>query len=140
MISGSEYSLMSTGTSPEAASRSSKNWTSVSSRAESGMLLTSAILRHSDGLASCSRAPRTDRFFFSAQRAGTRPPDIISGIASLPSYGPSNSCASHDRDAQRLLEIGEDVVDVLDANAEANHFRRYADFRLFLWRQLAVGC
>src|SRR5580693_4472670 len=40
--------------------------------------------------------------------------------------------------SERLVEIGEDVVDVLDADAEANHFRRYAGFELLFRRQLAV--
>src|SRR5262249_45944788 len=39
---------------------------------------------------------------------------------------------------QRLREIGDDVVDVLDANAEPYHLRTYACLFLLLWRHLAM--
>ena len=39
---------------------------------------------------------------------------------------------------QRLTEILENVVDVLDAHAEPNHLRRDANLRLLLRRELPV--
>jgi len=40
---------------------------------------------------------------------------------------------------QRLLQVGDDVVDVLDADRQAHHVGRYAGLGQFRRRQLAVG-
>src|SRR5690242_5120487 len=40
---------------------------------------------------------------------------------------------------QRLTEISQDVVDMFDADAEADHFRRHAGAALLLGRKLAMG-
>src|SRR5260370_17313091 len=39
---------------------------------------------------------------------------------------------------ERLLEVRKDVVNVLDAYAQPNHFRRHACFQLFFRRQLTM--
>src|SRR5579862_1483460 len=123
--------------SPDAMSRSSKNCSSVSSRAASGMLLMRARLIQSrtardpaDVVESGSRV--------SAQRVGTRPPSMISGISCLRPNVPSESSLSCS--LQRLAKIFENVVDVFDAYAEPNHLRRDSCFLLFFGRQLPVSC
>ena len=40
--------------------------------------------------------------------------------------------------AERLIEVGDDVVDVLDADAEPDHLRRHAGLPLLLRRHLPV--
>src|SRR5437867_12194197 len=42
------------------------------------------------------------------------------------------------RALQGLIEIGEDIVDVLDSYTQANHLRGHPDFLLLFGRQLPV--
>src|SRR5947208_11634566 len=57
----------------------------------------------------------------------TKPPEPI----------PTNSF-SFCRALQGLIEIGEDIVDVLDSHTQANHLRGHPDFLLLFGRQLPV--
>src|SRR5207248_10474663 len=108
--------------SPATALRSSKNCISVSSSAGSGMLLTNAILR----LSSCRLKLSIDitggELFLSAQRGGIRPPSISSDMRILPSPLPITNCSGSSRCAlQRLIEVSNDIVDILDAHTKLNH-------------------
>src|SRR5271170_3471834 len=124
--------------SPAAESRSSKNCTSVSSSAASGMLLTSAILRH------CGCVPRlsADRMereeFFRDKSFGTRPPSITIDIPYLPNRTQWSPRTLVLRLVECLSQVGNDIVDVFDAHAQANHFRRHTRFQLFFRRQLTM--
>src|SRR5579872_231197 len=83
-------------------------------------------------------ADAVERSRVSAQRVGTRPPSMISGISCLRPNVLSESSLS--RSLQRLANIFENVVDVFDAHAEPNHLRRDTCFLLFFGRQLPVSC
>src|SRR5580658_7565262 len=126
-------------TSPAAASSSSKNCISVSSSAGSGMLLMNAILTHSipDSWPSIDDTRR--RFLRSAQRSGTRPPSIINGITS-PTIGANlqSSRALFSGLVERLGQIGENIVDMLDPHTKAYHLRCNSHLRLLLWRKLPM--
>src|SRR5580658_68191 len=104
------------------------------------MLLTNAILTHSALAAQVSTDPAC-RFFLLAQRGGIRPPSMITGIR-VPYnllmsrlYVASRLCL-----VQRLSQIVQNVVDVLDAHAKANHFRGHSHFGLFFRSELSVRC
>src|SRR3954469_5089316 len=47
--------------------------------------------------------------------------------------------ASRNRRGERLIEIGDDVFPVLDADAQADQLRRYAGLALLRLRHLPVG-
>ncbi len=47
--------------------------------------------------------------------------------------------SSGGRLVESLAEIGDDVIDMLDAHAQPNHFRSNTDLLLFFRRQLAVS-
>ena len=47
----------------------------------------------------------------------------------------SGSC----RSGQRLVEVGQQVIDVLDADGQAHRFRAYTRAGQFLGRELPVG-
>src|ERR1019366_8640882 len=120
-------------------SRSSKNCNSVSSRAGSGMLLMSARLSPSvcDSWRPIDSTRR--RPFRSPQLGGTRPPSMINGMTfphnPSASSSPDFSCSGL---VQSLGQIRNNVVDVLDAYAQANHLRSYANFFLLFGRELPV--
>src|ERR1035441_5416735 len=120
-------------------SSSSKNCSSVSSSAASGMLLISARLTPSarDSCRSIDRMRR--RLCFFPQLGGTRPPSIINGMQfpQNPSAlsSPDSSCSGL---VQSLGQIRNNVVDVLDAHAQPNHLGSYANFFLLFGRELPV--
>src|SRR5215469_4798790 len=75
----------------------------------------------------------------SVQWRGTRLPSNINGMKSpLPPF-----CDPGTRDSsrffQRLSQVVDDVVDVLDAHAEAKHLGSNTGFQLFVGRQLTVS-
>ena len=76
----------------------------------------------------------------SAQRVGTRPPSINSGTVGLCGlrYG-RNASTSYRGLVQSLSEIGQDVVNVFDADAQAQHLGSDAHLDQFLGRELPVS-
>ena len=76
----------------------------------------------------------------SAQRVGTWPPSINSGTVGLRGlrYG-RNSSSSYRGLVQSLSEIGQDVVNVFDADAQAQHLGSDAHLDQFLGRELPVS-
>src|SRR5262249_48451015 len=104
------------------------NCRSVASRALSGMLLTSPIsTQPSAALAMRGSEPRSTR-------SGMR--WLGSGLLGL--LGRDHAAITGVRGVERLVEIGQDVVDVLDADAETDHLRPDARLALLLGRHLAV--
>src|SRR3984957_1906900 len=104
------------------------------------MLLTNAILTHSTLVAPVSTDSEC-KPFLSAQRGGIRPPSMIDGIR-VP-YNLSMSrlfVTSRLCLVQRLSQVFEDVVDVFDADAQANSFRTRCCFGLFFRSKLPVRC
>src|ERR1022692_399875 len=122
--------------SPDAASRRSKNWISVSSNAASGILLMKAIRTHSAPLELSTPAGR--KLFFSAQRGRTRPPSMINGMSLPPNRCARSFPPSCSGLVQRLTQVLEYVVDMLDPHTKTNHLWCDSYFRLFLRRQLSV--
>src|SRR3984957_65091 len=121
---GTEKSLSRTTTSREAARKSFWNCRSVASQAASGMLLTSPIVRQLRPRRSPAGSDRTV-----SRRRGMG--------SALPRLFGSNQ-ASRLGGAKRLIEVGDDVVDVLDADREADHLRPHASFLLLRRRHLPM--
>src|SRR5690242_9112105 len=107
---------------------SSTNWRSVASSAASGMLLTSPIsmqlrLRNSTAAASAGFVSRRSGISLCA-------PDLFGGD--------ERRRAVRLHGGERLIEIGQNVVDVLDADADADRLRPDARLLLLFGRHLPV--
>ena len=73
-----------------------------------------------------------------SQAAGVRR-KAASAVSSATSYSAAiNAERRRLRRRQRLIEVGDDVVDVLDADAEPDHFRPHAGLALLLGRHLPM--
>src|SRR5580704_3210585 len=140
MTSFNENIVTKIGSSPAASSNKSKNCTSVSSSAGSGMLLMSAI--RSPSLVSPQKEmPHSDAPFFSAHRGGTRSPVITSGMQTPWSSKHKIQIRGQLRlrgHRERLLEVRENVVNMFDPDAQPNHLRLHADLCLLFRRELPM--
>src|ERR1700676_4602721 len=105
----------------------SVNWRSVASTAASGMLLTRPTVMQFEALSSTADADRPE-----SKNSG------IGLVLRKRLLGRDQRRAAGLRRGQRLIEIGDDVVDVLDPDAEPDHFRPDAGFFLLLGRHLPV--
>src|SRR5271167_2240836 len=119
--------------SSAASSSSPTNWRSVADQAASGMLLTRPILsRLPRSRIEPRRSRRSRRLVTAASAEGA---SIVTGTALLG----RDRTRGRNRGAQRLLEVFDDVVDMLDPDAQPN--RLGADTRepLFVGGHLAMG-
>src|ERR1700761_1571192 len=116
-------SLRTTTVFGVAARMSSVNCRSVAASAASGMLLTSPMLMQLDALSSIGEAEQ--------------PESMKSGIG-RPLFGGHQCRAPRLRGRQRLVEIGDDVVDMLNADGKPNHLRLDARLAMLLGRHLPV--
>src|SRR5580704_13240873 len=122
-----EKSLSSTTTSLEAARRSLRNCRSVAPQAASGMLLTSPMVRQL----------RPRRSTAGPGRKVSRRSGMALSVSELLGRDQRTS-APRLGGGERLIEIRDDVVDMLDADGEPDHFRPHAGFLLLLCRHLPV--
>src|SRR6516165_4535739 len=123
--------------SPAAASSSVRNCCSVALMAASAMLLTRPMCRKVRGFSlapGCTRGHlRPDRRsgprYFGFKKTGM-------ANSSLGSRGERRSrLQCH---IQGLIEIGQDVVDMFDPDAQADHLRQNASVALLLGRHLPM--
>src|SRR5215469_16991889 len=123
--------------SPAAAPSRSRNCCSVASTAAFGMLLTSpiSIRSASEGWRCNLRAGRSLRV------RTVHPSGPLSTRTGIRQRNPilcGRDRATAIRGSKRLLKIGDDVVDMLDADAEADRLRPHAGMRLLLARHLPM--
>src|SRR5437870_3702614 len=86
---------------------------------------------HSEPVPQVSAGPGGREPSFPAQTTGPWMLSTINGMTCL--------LASMRYLLKGLIQIADDIVDVFDTHAEANHLWRYSGFLLLLRRQLPVG-
>ena len=126
--------LSRTSSSPLASSISRTNWRCVAATAASGMLLTRpiAIVRQPRSANAPRRARRSPGAWSrrgSRRRAFDRQRHRAAYSAGAPRAG----------GGERLIEIFEDVVDMLEADADADRLRPHARLELLLGGHLPMG-
>src|SRR5581483_1378202 len=119
---------------PEAACTSRMNWRSVAFSALSGMLLTSPMVSSAAPARSKSSCAGASAGLLIGRSLSNRsvmagPPALLRG------FEPRRSRAGT---RQRLVDVLDDVVDVLDADRETDGLRQHAGHALLLRRHLAV--
>ena len=112
-------------------SAAAPNWRSVVSSALSGMLLSNPT--RSTSSSSLTGHPPRGR----SSRLCRRRPIRVILLTSQTKLRASNSSRGACR-LERLLEIGNDVVDMLDADGKPDHLRLHAGALEFFRRQLAM--
>src|SRR5579871_1025763 len=116
------------------------NCRSVDSSAASGMLLTSPISMQSEGVAPDQSTRSLPKRATSAAVEGSGRRSIRTGTFALLArlFGSERRRGGGHRSGKRLVEVSDDVVDVLDADAEADRFGPDARLGLFFRRHLPV--
>src|SRR6185437_9394855 len=121
-----------TSKAPAPSSNRRMNWRCVACTAASGMLLTSSTRRRR------LRSPTTPR----RSRRSRKLPTPASGDGLISVTGMAllrrELGGRRDRNRQRLIDIFQNVLDMLDANREPDRFRRHSGGVLLLRRHLAM--
>src|SRR5271163_2130458 len=119
-------SLSSTTASGAACRIRSTNCRSVASTAASGILLTRPMVMQLPAFNPAAEPNRAE-----SMKSG-----IVSPAPLL--FGRDQRRLRRLRRAERLIEIGDEIVDMLDADAEPDHFRLDAGPELLVGRHLPV--
>src|SRR5579863_8356441 len=123
---GIAYSFKSTTAFGVAARIRSVNCRSVASTAASGMLLTRPMLTQ---FGAFSSRPVPARPVCPARPVSRK---SAIGVLPVPLFGRDQGRTALLRHRERLIEVGDDVIDVFDADAEPDHFRPHASLLLLL--------
>src|ERR1700760_4804505 len=118
---------------PEAACISRMNCRSVALSALSGMLLTSPIVSSASPARQVSSCAGASAGLLICRSLSNR--SVIALPALLCGLEPRRSRAGL---RQRLVDILDDVVDMLDTDRETDRLRQYAGHALLLGRHLAM--
>src|SRR2546425_7324708 len=129
---------------PSAAAPSrATNWRSVDWRAGSGMLLMRPIVMQFGSGSWNSIGEFSGRPSAPANRPGLDSRSKQTGIRVPPRDQPRLIGRQHSvvgsRRVEGLIEVGDDVVAVLDADAEADHLGPHPGLALLLGRHLSMG-